>query len=211
MVGVARDGRYYTLGEEPQSYMYIPAAQDYRGMATLHVRVAPGADASSIVAALRREARALDPNLPLVNVQPMTEAVGFSLIPLRLAASVVGGLGLVGLMLAALGVYGVVAYSVGARTKEIGIRVALGAQGRDILRLVMRQGFVLVSVGLALGAACALALTRYLASLLYGVSTSDPLAFSAGAVLLAIAALLASYLPARRATKVDPTVALRHE
>ncbi|HVF43831.1 MAG TPA: ABC transporter permease [Pyrinomonadaceae bacterium] len=211
VVGVARDGRYYTLGEEPQSYMYLSAEQDYRGMATLHVRVAPGADAPALVAALRREARSLDPNLPLVNVQPMTEAVGFSLIPLRLAASVVGGLGLVGLLLAALGVYGVVAYAVGARTKEIGIRVALGAQGRDILRLVMRQGFVLVVLGLALGTACAYALTRYLASLLYGVSTSDPLAFSAGAVLLALAALLASYLPARRATKVDPTVALRHE
>jgi putative ABC transport system permease protein len=191
--------------------MYLPAAQDYRGMATLHVRVAPGADAPSIVAALRREARSLDPNLPLVNIQPMTESVGFSLLPLRLAASVVGGLGLVGLMLAALGVYGVVAYSVGARTREIGIRVALGAQARDILRLVMRQGFALVAIGLALGAAGALALTRYLASLLYGVSASDPLAFSAGAALLATAALLASYLPARRATKVDPTVALRHE
>jgi predicted permease len=211
IVGVARDGRYYTLGEQPQAYMYVPAAQDYRGMATLHVRVAQGADAPAIVSALRREARALDPNLPLVNVQPMTEAVGFSLIPLRLAASVVGGLGLVGLMLAALGVYGVVAYTVGARTREIGIRVALGAQARDILRLVMRQGFVLVLVGLALVAAGAFALTRYLASLLYGVSTSDPLAFSSGAVLLAFAALLASYLPARRATKVDPTLALRHE
>ncbi|HVF44362.1 MAG TPA: ABC transporter permease [Pyrinomonadaceae bacterium] len=211
IVGVARDGRYYTLGEEPQSYMYLPAAQDYRGMATLHVRVAPGADAPALVAALRREARALDPNLPLVNVQPMTETVGFSLIPLRLAASVVGGLGLVGLMLAALGVYGVVAYTVGARTREMGIRVALGAQAADILRLVMRQCFALVAAGIALGFAGALALTRYLASLLYGVSTSDPLAFSAGAVLLALAALLASYLPARRATRVDPTVALRHE
>ena len=211
IVGVARDGRYYTLGEEPQSYMYLPAAQDYRGMATLHMRVARGADAPALIAALRREARALDPNLPLVNVQPMTEAVGFSLIPLRLAASVVGGLGLVGLMLAALGVYGVVAYTVGARTREIGIRVALGAQAADILRLVMRQGFALVLVGLALGAAGAFALTRYLASLLYNVSTSDPVAFSAGGALLAFAALLASYLPARRATKVDPTVALRHE
>jgi len=211
IVGVARDGRYYTLGEEPQPFMYLPAEQDYRGMATLHMRVAPGADAPALVAALRREARALDPNLPLVNVQPMTEAVGFSLIPLRLAASVVGGLGLVGLLLAALGVYGVVAYTVGARTKEIGIRVALGAQAADILRLGMRQGFVLVVVGLALGFAGAFALTRYLASLLYGVSASDPLAFSAGALLLALAALRASYLPARRATNVDPTVALRHE
>jgi predicted permease len=211
VVGVARDGRYYTLGEEPQPYMYLPAAQDYRGMMTLHVRVAPGADAPSLVSALRREARALDPNLPVVNVQPMTEAVGFSLLPLRLAASVVGGLGIVGLLLAALGVYGVVAYSVGGRTREIGIRVALGAQAGDILRLVMRQGFLLVAAGLALGTAGALALTSYLASLLYGVSTSDPTAFSAGALLLASAALLASYLPARRAAKVDPMTALRHE
>lgn len=211
VVGVARDGRYYTLGEEPQAYMYLSSAQDYRGMMTFHVRVAPGADAPSVIAALRREARSLDPNLPLVNVQPMTEAVSFSLIPLRLAASVVGGLGLVGLLLAALGVYGVVAYAVGGRTREIGVRLALGAQTADILRLVMRQGFVMVALGLGLGLAGALALTRFLASLLYGVSTSDPYAFAAGAALLASVALLASYVPARRATKVDPTVALRHE
>jgi predicted permease len=209
VVGIVADGRYYTLGEEAQPFMYLPSAQDYRGMMTLHVR-APN-DLGAALAAVRSEARGLDPNLPLVNVMTMNDAVGFSLIPLRLAATVVGILGLFGLLLAALGVYGVVAYTVGSRTREIGIRIALGAQPRDVLRLVMRHGVWMAAAGVLLGVAGALALTRYLASLLYGVSDKDPLAFGAVALVLAAVALLACYVPARRAMKVDPMVALRYE
>jgi predicted permease len=210
VVGVVADGRYYTLGEAPQPFVYLPFAQNYGGAMTLHVRATRGASAS-VIAAVRREARAIAADVPLTNVMPMTDAVGFSLIPLRLAATVVGALGLFGLLLAALGIYGVVAYSVGSRTREIGIRVALGAQGGDILRLVMRQGIVMTLVGVFIGLAGALALTRFLASLLYGVSATDPAAFCAVALLLAGVALVACYVPARRAAKVDPMVALRYE
>jgi predicted permease len=210
VVGVVADGRYYTLGEEPQPFIYLPFAQNYSGMMTLHVR-APRGMSGAVLAALRAEARAVDPDIPLTDVMPMTQAVSFSLIPLRLAATVVGALGLFGLLLAALGVYGVVAYTVGSRTREIGIRVALGAQARDVLSLFMRQGVVLAAVGVGLGLAGALALTRFLASLLYGVSATDPLAFVAVSLLLGAVALLACLLPARRATKVDPGVALRYE
>jgi predicted permease len=210
IVGVVADGRYWTLGEAPQPFIYLPFAQNYGGSMTLHVRAQRGAS-SSVLLAVRREARMVALDVPLTNVMPMTEAVGFSLIPLRLAATVVGVLGVFGLLLAALGIYGVVAYTVGSRTREIGIRVALGAQGGDILRLVMRQGIVMTLVGVCLGLAGALALTRYLSSLLYGVSATDPAAFCAVALLLAGVALAACYLPARRAAKVDPMVALRYE
>jgi putative ABC transport system permease protein len=210
VVGVVADGRYYTLGEAPQPFIYLPFAQNYSGMMTLHVR-APRAEAGAVLAALRREAQGVDADVPLMGVMPLKEAVAFSLIPLRLAATVVGALGLFGLLLAALGVYGVVAYTVGARTREIGIRVALGAQGRDVLRLVMRQGVLLAFAGVCLGLAGSLALTRFLASLLYGVSATDPLTFASVALLLAGVALLACLVPARRATKVDPMVALRYE
>ena len=210
VVGVVADGRYYTLGEAPQPFIYLPSAQNYSGMMTLHVRAPRGA-AAAVLAALRREARSVDADVPVTGVMPMTEAVGFSLIPLRLAATIVGVLGLFGLLLAALGVYGVVAYAVGSRTREIGIRVALGARAGDILRRVMRQGVVLAAAGVTLGLAGSLALTRFLAGLLYGVSATDPLAFGSVALLLACVALAACLVPARRATKVDPMVALRYE
>ncbi|HEV2864455.1 MAG TPA: ABC transporter permease [Pyrinomonadaceae bacterium] len=209
VVGVARDGRYYTLGEDPQPFFYVPAAQSYYGAMTLHVRAAGGAGA--LMAGVREAAREIDPNVPLSGVMPLGEAVGFSLIPLRLAATVVGGLGIAGLLLAAIGVYGVVSYSVGSRTREIGIRVALGARPGDVLRLVFRQGVWMLAVGLAVGLGGAFALTRFLASLLYGVSATDPAAFASVSLLLAAVALAACFFPARRATKVDPMVALRHE
>ncbi len=210
IVGIVKDAKYETLGEDARPYLYRPLQQSYSGEMTLHVRALPG-EATRVLAAVRQEVGALDKDLPLLNVMPMTEQIGFSIMPLRLAATVVGTLGLLGLLLAAVGVFGVVNYSVAQRTRELGIRMALGAQPADVLRLVMRQGLRLALVGVGLGLAISFALTRALASLLYGVSATDPLIFIGMALLLVGVAFVASYIPARRATKVDPMVALRYE
>ncbi len=210
IVGIVKDAKYETLGEAARPYLYRPLQQSYAGEMTLHVRTAPG-NAAHALAAVRQEVSALDKDLPLLNVMPMTEQIGFSIMPLRLAATVVGTLGLLGLLLAAVGVFGVVSYAVAQRTREIGIRMALGAQRVDVLRLIMQQGLRLALVGVGLGLAISFALTRALASLLYGISATDPLVFSGMALLLVGVAFVASYLPARRATKVDPMVALRYE
>ncbi|MEN3332669.1 MAG: hypothetical protein V7641_2034 [Blastocatellia bacterium] len=210
IIGIARDGKYETLGEEPTPYFYLPFAQSYSSGMTLHIRAAP-TDAAAVFAAVRQITQRLDKNLPLLNVMPMTEQIGFSLIPLRLASSIVSVLGLVGLALAAIGIFGVVSYSVAQRTREIGIRMALGAERRDVLRLVLGQGLKLALIGVVIGLVMSFTLTRALASLLYGISASDPLVFVTMALALSIVALAASYLPARRATRVDPMIALRYE
>ncbi len=210
IIGIVRDAKYDTLGEDPQPFVYQAFQQSYSGEMTLHIRTAPG-DAGNVVAGLRRELAALDKDLPLLNSMPLTEQIGVGLLPLRLAATVAGTLGLLGMLLAALGVFGVVNYSVLQRTREIGIRISLGAQGRDVRRLIVGQGLRLALIGVGIGLATAAALTRALTSLLYGVSAIEPLVFAGVAVLLVAVALVASYLPARRATKVDPLVALRYE
>jgi ABC-type antimicrobial peptide transport system permease subunit len=130
---------------------------------------------------------------------------------LRLAATIVGVLGLIGLLLAATGIYGVVSYSVSSRIREIGIRMALGAQVSDVLRVMMKQGIILTAIGTVVGLAAAFVLTRFLSSLLYNVSATDPLIFAAVAILLLAVSLIACYVPARRALRVDPMHSLRHE
>ena len=210
IVGVVKDGKYETLGEDARPYVYFPAQQSYTQQMTLFIRTAP-ADAANVVATVRREASTLDKNLPLRRVMTMAEQIGFSLIPLRMAAAIVGVLGLLGLLLAAIGIFGIINYSVTQRTREIGIRMALGAQTGDVLRLVIKQGMWLAIIGVGVGLIVALAATRALVSLLYGVSATDPLVFGGMAALLALVAFIASYVPARRATKVDPMIALRYE
>jgi putative ABC transport system permease protein len=209
IVGVARDGKYWTIGEAPQLFVYSPLAQSYSSTATLVVR--SEGDPRSLANSIRAEVSRLDSSLPLFDVKTFEEHMGVSLFPARVAASLLGGFGLLALLLAAMGVYGVVSYSVAQRTREIGIRLALGARELDVLRLVAGRGMVLVTVGLAVGLAFALALTRFMEGLLYGVSATDALTFAAVVLLLAAVALLACLVPARRATKVDPMVALRHE
>ncbi|HET6647327.1 MAG TPA: FtsX-like permease family protein, partial [Pyrinomonadaceae bacterium] len=157
------------------------------------------------------EVTALDKDLPLLNVMPMTEQIAISLLPLRVAATVGGSLGLVGVVLAAIGIFGIVNYSVAQRTREIGIRMALGARTWDVLRMVLRQGLWLAMVGIVIGIVISFALTRALGSLLYGVGATDPLIFIGTSLALLAVAFIASYQPARRATKVDPLVALRYE
>jgi predicted permease len=209
VVGVTRDGKYRTLGEDATPFFYLPLLQRHSSDATLHVRTTT--DPRSLVAAVRREVQALDPSLPLFDVKTMTDHMGVSLLPARVGGSVLGVFGVVALILAAVGIYGVMAYSVSQRTRELGVRIALGARPGNLLSMVVGQGMRLAAIGFAIGLAIALAATRLVSSLLYGVSATDPATFVAIPALLCLVALAASYLPARRATQVDPMVALRNE
>jgi predicted permease len=209
IVGVVKNAKYDTLGEDPQPFVYQPFQQSYSGEMTMHIRTMT--DRASVLAGVRREVTALDKDLPLLNMMPMTEQIAISLLPLRVAATVGGTLGVVGLVLAAIGIFGIVSYSVSQRTREIGIRMALGARSWDVLRMVLRQGLWLALVGVVIGVGLSFALTRALGSLLYGVGATDPLIFIGTSLALLAVAFVASYQPARRATKVDPLVALRYE
>jgi predicted permease len=209
VVGLARDGKYITLGETPAPFLYQPLAQRHESGMTLLVRTS--GDPASYATAVRREVQAIERNLPLTNARTMPELLSASLFPARMGAVLLGGFGLLALLLAAVGLYGVMSYSVSRRTREIGIRMALGAQRADVLRLVLRESMTLVAAGMLLGLFAAFAATRLLAGFLYGVSPTDPAAFIGIAVLLAIVALVASLVPARRAAQVDPMVAFRYE
>jgi len=160
---------------------------------------------------LQREAAAIDPALTIFDAEPMTEYIAASLFGAKIAATLLGVLSVVGLLLAAMGLYGVLAYSVAQRTQEIGLRVALGAGRSDVLALVVRQGLRLTAIGIAAGALIAAGLGRFLSSMLHGVTPADPATFLGVAVVLAAVALLACYIPARRALRIDPMVALRYE
>ena len=210
IVGIVKDAKYNTLGEDPQPFVYTPFEQSYSGEMTLHIRTAPNA-AASVLAGVRHEVGALDKDLPLLNVMPMTEQIGFSLVPLRLAATVGGTLGTLGLLLAAIGIFGVVNYSASQRTREIGIRMALGAQSGSLQALVVGQGLRLAGAGVVIGLAMAVALSQLLRNQFFGVSALDPVTLLSISTALLGAAFLASYIPARRAARVDPLVALRYE
>ena len=209
IVGVARNAKYRSLREQPLPFIYIPLAQEYQRGMTLVVRTS--GDPAALAAAVRNVVRALNKNVPVFAVTTMSEHIGAALAADKMIAALLSLFGGAALLLAAVGIYAVVAYSVAQRTHEIGIRMALGAQAGDIARLIVGQGLALILAGTGLGLALALALTRVLASLLFDVSVTDPLTFAAVALLLACIALLACYIPARRAMKVDPMIALRHE
>ncbi len=209
IVGVVRTSKYYSLGEGPTPVTYLPLPQNHETGMTLHVRTA--ADPTTIVGAIRSETQSLEKNLPLATPERMTDRVSNSLYAARMGAILLGVFGGLALLLASIGLYGVMAFAVSRRTRELGIRVALGARPGDVFRLVLRQGMTLVIAGVVLGLAVAAMVTRLLTSFLYGVSTTDALTFTAIPVLLTVVALLACYLPARRATKVEPLVALRYE
>jgi len=208
VVGVARDQKYRSLGDGPRNFVFAPLQQNYLGQLTLAIRTEPGAP---VVPEVRALLRSMNPYLPILQAQSMEEFAGFSLLPQRLAGWVAGCLGLLGMLLAGMGLYGVTAFSTLQRTREIGIRMALGAESRDVLRAVLWQGMRLAMAGMAVGLAAALAATQLLRNLLFGVSPQDPLVLGMVTAALAAVALLACYLPARRAAKVDPMIALRHE
>jgi predicted permease len=209
VVGVAKDIKYRQLTEKTPYFAYRPLAQQYQGRMTLHVRTL--SDPQAMMNQVRAEVRALDRSLPLTGVATLAEHMREPLAPARLLAWLSGAFAVLALLLAATGLYGVMAYLVSGRTREFGIRVALGADGGDVLRLVLREGLMLVGVGMLLGLLASAALTSVLQSLLYDVSATDPATFAGVAVLLAAVTLVACYIPARRATKIDPMVALRYE
>lgn len=209
VVGVLRDAKYAAVGEEPYPFMLFPFSQRYSGAMTLHIR--SRLPASELIARIRDEVRNLDPNVAVEGAEPLYDAIAMTLLPQRYAAWIIGVFGIMGLFLAAIGIYGVLAYHVAQHAREFGIRLALGARGSEVLFLVMRRAAFIVAAGSAVGLAAAAGLTRILANQLYGVSPLDPLTFAAAPLTLAAIALLASYIPARRATRVDPVTALRAE
>ncbi len=209
VVGVARDGKYRSLGETARPYVYQPVLQSYDPKMTLVVRTT--GEPQALAPAVREQIRALDPKLPITDVKTFRDQLDLSLFPSRVAAWTLGGFGVLALLLAAIGIYGVVSYSVAQRTQEIGVRMALGARRKDVLRLVLGQGLFVIAFGLAVGLLLAFASTRLISGFLYGVGATDLLTFCGVPLLLGTVALGASYIPAWRATKVDPLAALRHE
>jgi putative ABC transport system permease protein len=209
VVGVVRDVKQYGLDREDAMQLYLPEAQYPTSFMTMVVR--SKSDTAALLGAVRREVGAADKELAVFNVATMEQLLADSVALRRFSMLLLGVFAAVAVALAGVGIYGVISYSVAQRTREIGVRVALGAQRRDVLRLVLGRGLGLVGAGIALGLAGALAVTHVISSLLFGVGARDPLTFAAVAALLAFVALLACLAPARRATKVDPMVALRYE
>ena len=209
VVGVARDVKYETLGEEPQLYVYRPMAQEYTAAATLHVRTRDAPAAA--LAAMRRRMQALMPEMPLTRVKTMSEVVDALLWAPRVCAVLLTLFGAVALILVMIGIYAVIAHSIAQRQREIGIRMALGAQRSDVVRLFLRQGIQAVAVGLACGLVGALLAVSAISDLLFGIDPRDPAVFVATALLLAVVAAVASYLPTHRATAVSPLVVMRQE
>jgi predicted permease len=209
IVGIAKDVKNRSLSEAPQPFLYLPLLQDYRSSMILVARTVT--EPEQVSQSVRAEVAALDPEIPIFDFKTLEEHVGISLYLQRMAATLLSIFGMLALSLAAIGLYGVMAHSVSQRTRELGIRVSVGAERRDIFILILGQGLAISVVGLLAGLLAALAVTRLTANLLYGVSATDPVTFIVIALLLLCVTLLACYVPARRATKVDPMTALRFE
>lgn len=211
VVGVARDGKYAFIAEDPRPYFYVPLTQDYSSVRVLHVRTS--ASSAALTRAIEDQVHSLEPDLPVFDIMTMHDALqgGNGFLLMRLAAQFAGALGGLGLLLAVVGVYGVISYAVNQRIHEIGIRMALGAQRENILGLVMAQGLKLVGIGLAAGLVISLAARKVVANLLVNTAAVDPVAYALATLLLFAVAALACYIPARRAMRTDPLVALRYE
>jgi putative ABC transport system permease protein len=220
IVGVAGDTRHHGLDQEVQPEVYTPYVQDMKEMGGLRLVVRASssqrnstslASLASLAAAIRKQLQAIEPNEPISQVVTMNEHLSDSIAQRRFQMILLSVFAAVALVIASVGIYGVISYAVSQRTREIGIRMALGAQASDVLRMVIWRGMSLALVGVALGVTAALALTRVMKNLLFEVSATDPVTFALIALLLVSVAFIASYIPARRATKVDPLIALRSE
>jgi len=209
IVGIAKDGKYNLLGEPPTEYFFLPHAQNYRGQMTIIARTSDSP--ASLATAMQREISAPDPDVPLYGVKTMPVYLDRLLSLPKSVAALVSLFAVIALVMAAVGLYGVISFAVARRTKEIGLRIAVGAGRGDVMWMVLKHGMLLAAAGIAIGIGAALALMRLTAGLLYGVGPNDPETFIAGALLLAGVALFASYVPARRATRLDPSIALRYE
>ena len=207
IIGIVGDIRHRGLESAPRAAMYLPTNQTPGTSVVVRTK----GDPASLAGAIRKEVRAIDPDQPIAAVRTMNEWMDTAVAGSRYRTALLALFAFVALVLASTGIYGVMSYSVSQRTHEIGVRMALGARHLDVMTLVVRQGMTLVMVGVALGILSATALTRVMSTLLFGVTAKDPLTFVVVAALLTLVAFVACYLPARRATKVDPLVALRYE
>jgi putative ABC transport system permease protein len=207
IIGIVGDTRYQSLQGEPSATMYVPT----REFLSVNLVIRTQGDPLGLVGGVRKEVNGLDPDQPIAAIRPMTEWVAMSAGGARYRTTLLGLFALLAMILAAMGIYGVMSYSVAQRTQEIGVRMALGARPLDVLKLVVRQGMILALIGIVVGLAAALALTKVMSSLLFGVTERDPITFVAVAALLIVVAFISCFVPARRATKVDPLVALRYE
>jgi predicted permease len=209
VVGIVSNTVINQIGEDPQPLVYLPLTQDYTPAATLQVRTS--GDPRAAVATVRGQIQSLDRNLAITNVQTIEEVLNQGLWAPRMAAVLLAFFGVLALILAAIGVYGVLSYSVNQQTREIGIRMALGARPAAVQRWVVSQGFRLAAAGLLIGLIAGLIVMRFVSSLLFGISAHDPITFGVVVLILGIVAFLACYVPARRASRVSPLVALRYE
>lgn len=209
VIGVVPTGKYKSLGEDPLAHMWF--SQSQRSTFGMAIVVRTTGDPSAFLGTLRREVAALDPNLPLSNLRTMEQHLGITLLPARLAAVTLGIFGVLGLLLASVGIYGVMAYAVAQRTREIGIRMAIGASSGAVIRMIMRQGLSLVLIGSAIGLVGAMLASRLLAGILYGSNAIHPAAFAVVPLVLIAASAAATFIPARRAAAVDPAITLRSD
>ena len=209
IVGVVPAGKYNSLGEDPKPAVYTPLYRDYNGGVTLVART--HGDPRAVLNDLRKLVQELDPSVSVYSMKTLRQHMGTSLFPARMAAIALGSFGVLALILAAVGIYGVMSHVVAGRTREIGLRMALGAQLSDVQKLILKQGMFLAAIGSLGGLMVALGGARMMKSLLYGVSSSDPITFTCVALLLLNVALLACWIPARRASRVEPMIALRAE
>jgi putative ABC transport system permease protein len=207
IIGIAKTIKYNNVGEPERAHMYVPLDQSYASQVIVQARTSGDPDA--LLGTVRRELQQLDPSMPLLNVNTYRTVLRTSLWAPRFGTSLLAVFGMLALLLAAVGLYGVMSYGVSQRTREIGIRMALGARDRDVRGMVVRQGLLLATGGIVIGLLASFALARFVTSLLFDVAGADPVTFGAVAVVLMVVATLATYIPAWKASRVDPVDALR--